>query len=1667
MIRIFLDTCTAVSASGYVESPALTTTISLRNLLSGIERIQFYYLKHWLQCWINWIRIKKLKLCEQVFIESPYIAAATVATSAGSNGATSTWTISIPLSNKIPAYGKINLTFKPLTSSYTSYATAQQVLSTSSTFTCKYASVIFLFQLLKATTSCSSSKLAVSTSQSSVLITFSSSVLAAGGTLQLLVANAKNPLSSQPYTGLTMISYENSNLIDTYTLQTGVSTSSASQSGTTSNIYNSKTLIKDTNAEYFFQFTTINPIPSSGFLQITVGSGITLPASFSSWVFKAYDTEVSGASFSASGQVLTVKNIISTYLKGGTDYQFSITGWTNPIDTTAVSFSIVTAEATSGTTYSIDTFSGFQIQAALGAIYVLSLKPTDDSRMLLFPTNYTIQIQCKTSIASTDYLEIIFPSEFDVADSSSCKISGFYQTSTTCTSSSSSRTITIKKLSTSAISSMNTITFTVNSIRNPAIYDKSNQIIFNHKTSIGVIQDSGKYYVPKNTYTQSYINTFKVTPGTTQAGGKVISYQFSISPAAYIPKGALIAIYLPEEVTINSASNIEFSCGGTLSGFTSSPLLCQVKSSNKIVIQKGFTSAKSVNDPPTISFTIPSLNNPRSLEPSKIFGAQILDSSSRVIYAWNNTETPYATMKTSGVPSKFLLSRTSTQNSNLTNYIFNITPSLYYQDNDVIKIVAPSPIVFTNSSSCKGLVSLASTLTCKKSTDFKSIEIKLSTSRMRYLAQIASGSLISIQVSNVQNSVSTKMTSSGFAVYAQTSNGYVIESSTTGPYVVNTEAAVLNSQKANVQPSNYIENKSAVYQFQFVTTGFQQNMRIKITLPTQINFIGTSLKCRGIHGVDKQNLTCIINSADKSFSISDALTNQEIAPNNITFSVDSLLNPTKRELTSSFKIETFTNDSYAIDKLTADLALDFFCVYPCKTCNQSNSSQCFSCYSFVSEKYFFQDQCFEDCPAGYFNRDNNTCGKCNSPCAKCKSTADLCTSCIDLYVLGGNGQCYEKVIIANLYPFPFSVFAVFATFSAWITKCFAKKTKFLQSAIALCAFPEMIAWISATFMLSQFGMAFSAFLVFIGIAIHILMNFTYCLLHQRIFLRRSDQKYLDFFRTHNNCNRITLVVSFVFSFKFHMISLSHCANGEHLKGSWNKFQWLLWNAIVLLYIILSLAPMVFGCIHEILMAPEKMFTFTWYITLDCIIVTIYMAILLIILLIRYAPCIISRRKNKALLYNRVENENSLLNDDQNQHTKLNIQKLNELDKEKFERQIETDEGDAKTRRRDTQQNEEQAEIEQLQNFIKQLEKESLIIEQDERKDIIDERSKILKEEEDKLLEKQPEELRDVKKDFLNQVDKRVSLKIEPWEIEQPTPEPEPIILPRINPVSESVYNYYEQLFSNERGIKLPKASFENLKQDERSGFKNEIGGQILPKKRIFEKVEYEIQENDQQETDDDLDEIEMKDEVADDVKLRNNVLYSDKSESSIDDMMEDTPSNYNIPNGRLDGKSLGLKALLLQAKKQGIKLDVEKTGTGLKLAGNNNILTKPPRVKEEEEKKFINNLFRNSNDLNQATGRSNNLNTNNSLKHDSLEHTGNMNENSTLEIMEKNQKKKKKVQNQKQFKESPEQDKIKGMISKNATQDLDANKKSSKMLSKSPVKNNNEDIGKVKANNFF
>lgn len=87
--------------------------------------------------------------------------------------------------------------------------------------------------------------------------------------------------------------------------------------------------------------------------------------------------------------------------------------------------------------------------------------------------------------------------------------------------------------------------------------------------------------------------------------------------------------------------------------------------------------------------------------------------------------------------------------------------------------------------------------------------------------------------------------------------------------------------------------------------------------------------------------------------------------------------------------------------------------------------------------------------------------------------------------------------------------------------------------------------------------------------------------------------------------------------------------------------------------------------------------------------------------------------------------------------------------------------------------------------------------------------------------------------------------------------------------------------------------------------------------------------------------------------------YEDKSETSCDEvMMDDTPSNYNIANGRMEAKSLGLKTILSHAKMVSIGEPVairesisRPTGYGSRQTANQSA-TLPSRASVKKEPAF-------------------------------------------------------------------------------------------------------------------
>lgn len=175
--------------------------------------------------------------------------------------------------------------------------------------------------------------------------------------------------------------------------------------------------------------------------------------------------------------------------------------------------------------------------------------PTDNRRILEYPTSYTFHIKCEDSISSSSYLEIIFPSDFQILDSSNCNATNLYNRYYSCTSSSSKSTITLKNLSQNTISAGSSLIFTVDKIRNPGILDRLNPIIVNMRNTATII-NTGKYIFPMKYFTYSSVNVFTFTLSSYVAGKSNVNYKFTVKPLSWVSQGSTVELTLPDEVGI-------------------------------------------------------------------------------------------------------------------------------------------------------------------------------------------------------------------------------------------------------------------------------------------------------------------------------------------------------------------------------------------------------------------------------------------------------------------------------------------------------------------------------------------------------------------------------------------------------------------------------------------------------------------------------------------------------------------------------------------------------------------------------------------------------------------------------------------------------------------------------------------------------------------------------------------------------------------------------------------------------------------------------------------------------------------------------------------------------------------------------------------------------------
>lgn len=180
----------------------------------------------------------------------------------------------------------------------------------------------------------------------------------------------------------------------------------------------------------------------------------------------------------------------------------------------------------------------------------------------------------------------------------------------------------------------------------------------------------------------------------------------------------------------------------------------------------------------------------------------------------------------------------------------------------------------------------------------------------------------------------------------------------------------------------------ANYTLAFSPNNFEQNLQIWITVPPEITIPPAderNVTVRGVKGTDAAEITSVVFYENSSILLTDAVTAKDVAPALIEVSIESLYNPGTNVVTESFAVETRTYDGYKIDSLATNMEVNFYCLFPCRSCEEATPSVCTSCYTATTDYvYLYDDTCLEGCPEKMFITDEDTttptCALCDFPC---------------------------------------------------------------------------------------------------------------------------------------------------------------------------------------------------------------------------------------------------------------------------------------------------------------------------------------------------------------------------------------------------------------------------------------------------------------------------------------------------------------------------------------------------------------------------------------------------------------------------------------------------------------------------------------------------------------
>lgn len=129
---------------------------------------------------------------------------------------------------------------------------------------------------------------------------------------------------------------------------------------------------------------------------------------------------------------------------------------------------------------------------------------------------------------------------------------------------------------------------------------------------------------------------------------------------------------------------------------------------------------------------------------------------------------------------------------------------------------------------------------------------------------------------------------------------------------------------------------------------------------------------------------------------------------------------------------------------------------------------------------------------------------------------------------------------------------------------------------------------------------------------HVLMNFIYGLTHQKLIHHEGGAVYRQLIIKYNCWNTISIVVSFLTTFKFHILQMSYFWNSTALSGEWPKEVWGVWNMVVIMYVISCYSVLIGSAGYFVLNNMNLMDQWIFWASCDVAALSTYMAVLMLI-----------------------------------------------------------------------------------------------------------------------------------------------------------------------------------------------------------------------------------------------------------------------------------------------------------------------------------------------------------------------------------------------------------------------------------------------------------------------